>query len=518
MAVASAVVGLAVIGGAVYWFVFGHSGDARDAIVVVESEDLYVVDQLELAANPPRSERLLRDVAVGGTAFRADGDGVVVYGPFDYDYEGSPLFSYSEDGDDEWNLAVVDGREVVDIAQLESRPLATYITQSGTYVIDQRVNSCSILRLEGFDTSRMARSDYCFVNPEADIGVLAESTRSRVEVSYINLGTGEESAVFDIDENATIAIAYSPTNKTMMLSGTANDDSATVLIDLQSGEIIAEDRLFGSTAIDTGFIGFEFSEDESTVAFVGTSGTQELVVGNAAQADFSPDGSVVAVQEFDIDGSTIFSVAGVEGEQIGPLSEVEIFEDAVAIDFIDGRRALVVDSDGLVATVEGDELSEIGDLRPDPDFSAPQIVPLAENAVIVSAGSSVGLVRSSDAAFVELEDLQGTAFGVASPDGRWLAISGYESQERTDQTLLLVDVQSLEWSIVDEETGFGGLQFSDDYLYFRTLDEVGEVRRVRLSLDERVEEVADGEVELFVPGEGVRLSNRSWDVPFLAIE
>ena len=518
VAAALGLIGLCAVGGAAVWFLVGRGGSASDAILVVESDDLYVVDEVAQVADPPRADRLLRDVAVAGTTFVADGEDVIVYGTFDYDHEGSPLFSYSEDGDDEWTLAVLDDREIVDIAQFENIPFATYVTTSGTYVIEQRSSSCSILRVEGRDTSRVSRADQCLVNPEADIGVLVERRQSQVEISFVDLRSGEESTVFDIDEGSAVAIAFSPTNRSMMVSGSNFDDSAAVLVDLRSGAIIAEDRVSGDATIDSGFVGYEFSSDESTLVFVSAAGTQELASGPSLHAAFSRDGSSILVREFEDDGETVLSVAEVEGDTIGPLTEIEVFSDAVAVEFLDDERALLVDGDGLVAVLEGDELVEIGDLRPESEFSSPQIESFGEAAMVVATDRSVGLVRASDAAFLELTDLEGLAFGALSPDGDWLAVSGYESQERAEQTLVLIDLRSLDWAIVDEEPGFGGLQFSDDHLYFQTLEADGELRRVGLGLDERVEDIAEDGVSVFVPGEGTRLTARSWDVPFLTLE
>ncbi len=511
------IVGVAGFLGAGYWLLLAGSNDARDAIIVVDSDDLYVVNDLELAADAPREDRVLRDVAVAGFTYVVDGDEVVFHNTFGYDHEGDPLFGYSVDGDDEWTLAVLDGREVIDIAQFDGRPSPIHVTPSGTYVIEQRASSCSIVEIDGRDTSRIARSDYCLINPVADVGVLAERRRSRIEVSYVALGSEEETPALDVAEDATLGVSFSPTNRTMLVSSSSFDDSESVLIDLETGEIIAEEDLFGDAAIDGGFIAYENPADDPVLVFVGADGVQELAVGNAA-AVFNRSGSSIAVQEFDDDGDVILSVADVEGDAIGPLAEIEVFNGVVDLQALPDDRWLVVDDDGLVATIESSGMTEIGDLRPGSDFTTPQIRMAGDAAMLVSVGEAVGLVRTSDAGFVELDDLEGTASGAPSPDGRWLAVTGSESQDRPGQTLLLVDLRSLEWSIVDDDDGFGSVQFSDGFLYFEVFDNESEIRRVRLGLDERVEDVVEGDIQLYVPTEGFRLPARSWDVPFLTVE
>ena len=158
----------------------GSGGGASNVTLALETDggpgDLYLIDQVEDAGDTARDDRVLRDVRVAGLVRVVDGDRVLSYDPFGYNHDGDALFAYQEDGDDEWIVAVLDGREVVEIEQVDSFP-NVLVTSSGAYLIERGSDSCSILRLSGHSAERVARADFCTLNGAADVAVLAELVR-----------------------------------------------------------------------------------------------------------------------------------------------------------------------------------------------------------------------------------------------------------------------------------------------------------------------------------------------------
>ena len=508
------------------WFLltslFGTSGGASDVTLAFEAEgaygDLYVVDRVEDAEDLARDDRVLRDVTVGGAVRVVDGDRVLTYGPFNYEHDGGPLFAYQEDGDDEWVVAVLDGREVVEIERLDGTP-TILVTASGTYVTEQGSGYCSILRLNGRSAERVARADGCAVNGSADVAVLADKRSSEIELSMMDLRSEEETELSRFGDVDGLTVSFSPDNRTMMLSGGVTDgDPETVVVDLGSGEVIAEEDVVGWWATNGGFFGLEYGGSASLVStllyHLNNGEVQDVVTGEGVNVFVDPAGSMAAIQESE-GGDTILSMARIDGGGVGTLVEIEEFRGALSTEFIGNGRLLVVDDDGLVGVADGQGLLEIGDLRGRGEFATPSIAPAAVDAWLVSAGESVGVVtQSSDPIFFEIEDLETAQYAVGSSDGRWLAAVGSENASSSGISLVLVDLRSGESSVVDEDDGITNIQFSGDRLYFAAVSNGDEeVRRIPLALGERPEGIASG-VRLFVPGEATPSSRVSWDQPY----
>ncbi|MGF1600251.1 MAG: hypothetical protein ACFCVK_25690 [Acidimicrobiales bacterium] len=511
----AALVGLGWLGTTV---LTGGATGPSHAIVAVEDGDVYLLDSVEAASAPARDDRVLRDAVVGGSTVVVDGGVVVSHGPFGYTYEGGPLFAYGEEGDDEWHLAIVDGREVVDLERFEGRPSTVYVTSSGTYVIEQRSSSCSIMRLVGRETERVTRSDFCMVNPVADVAIVAEQGSTRNEVSFVDLATEESTPILDADRTGSLSVAFSLTNRSVLVTGVSDGDRwESVLVDLGSGNIIAEaDRVAGQVATDSGFFGYEFDTDDMSLVFVGPASTEELSSGPAfIDVALSPSGSRIVVREWDGIDVTLSS-GSIDGTAVGALVEVDTFDGWAEVEFLDDDRLVVVTSDGVIGVVAGDRFEEIGELDEGDEFATPVATRLGERGVLVTNGTASGVVRASDSSLLVVDDLASAYTHTLSPDQRWLAVSGLERSDSTDQMLLLVDLENLDYAVVDEDTGFNAIQFSDGHLYFAVVGDDTETRRVSLSLDGRVEDVAD-DVLLYVPGEGTRLVGRLWDTPYLPL-
>lgn len=516
-----------------YSVLTGGTGGSSDVLVAQDlsdgfsTGDLYVLDSIDEVENPDRESRVLRDVAIGGSVLVADGADGVRYGLFEYEHDGGVPFLYQEDDETEWTLALLDGSELVEVDRFDSRPRLIG-TDSGLYLIEEESRSCAIFRLTDRSTDRVARADRCVVNGAADRALLADVRSSGVELSIVELATDEQLEIGEFDDISSLNVSFGSGATTMMVglveSSGRPGDQETILVDVTSGEILAEEKTWGELATPGGFLGHEFessgTSQSQTLFHYSTSGEQQEIAPDISSVSIDPSGSMLWMVEQREQGERALLMASIDGTGVGPVVEIEEYDTFFSSTWIAERLLLIVDQEGVVGVSDGRDLLELGELRTEVDDWIPQIQTSGEDVWSVVAGGAVGVVvGGSNPNYIEIDDLENiNGQGVVSSDGRWLVLSGQEDLNRSDVSLVVVDLQSGESEVVDDFAGLALFpQIFDGDIYVTTRDDDDiEVRRVPLGLNERAEEIAE-DVRLFVPQEP-RRARQSWDASFVDLQ
>ena len=502
-----AAVGVVAIG--VIAAVLLASGGSQGEITVAyvkhdKGGDLYLVGSAEDAATVESKDRFLRDVTVGGTVEAADGGRIVLHDPFDFMHEGDPFFAYTEDGDDEWILAVLDGSEVVELERSASEP-QLYVTNSGFYTIIERGASCVVFRLEGHSSQRIATADYCGIKTTADLALLGDEDELGMDLSVMRLDSQQETKLGKFDHPEDVLIAYSPSGELVM----ASDFDEAVIVDSSSGEVVVEQPVVAQWITDTGFFGFdpeELSDSETTLTYYPFEGSpREIVTTATVDLMHDTDATTFAVIQGGDEAITL-SMAYITNGEVGPLIDIKTSDTGITLDFDGSENLLVADKEGNIELLDGDQLVSVGQLDAE-NGESPQVAAVAANTWLVGVSGSGGIVLGGPTPkFVAIEEIMVLSTWVVSPDGRWLAVVGGDDTLEADLAILLIDLETGEYRLVEEAVDIGFIQYSGDYLYYETFDdangEQGQTRRTPISLDAGVETVAEQTV-VFVPGEPI---------------
>ncbi|MGF1600247.1 MAG: hypothetical protein ACFCVK_25665 [Acidimicrobiales bacterium] len=470
----------------------GSPGVAVDEIVVFNSGDVFLVGDVTEVADPPPGSRILRDGTMWlGTIFLvAEGEELMLHPPLGYSHDGGRLVAYqADDGDDRFMLAVLDGTELDDITTLKNWPQQIYGSRSGTFLVDGTADGCSIVRLDGRVASNVVRSDFCMINPVADVGIVAEARASRTVVSVVELADGQARDIAEFDPGSTLSFRFSPTSHTIMVVGSKDGGGRTVLVDLDSDRVVAEADLRGIVPVDGGFVAMAFREPDSAVSFVSSGGSRDLLftTGALPLAKFSPSGHMLALRDVAADQSRVWTAPVGDDGLLGPLSNAATIDSPIDIEVLDDDRVLVVSAQGVVAVVDDGQTTEVGRLDQAADAKDPLIWAFEGEIFVVSNWESSGVVTASaEATFIALPDLANASPLVRSlrpdsGDNRWLAVRGTEGAADT-QTLVLVDLEMESSFVVDTAERLQFLHRDDEHLYYRTAvweesDDSGDGRR-----------------------------------------
>lgn len=491
--------------------------------------DVYLVDDVPDPGDLlSRDDLYLKDVAIGGYFVGTGGDRELVsYESFDLDVDGRPLFAYQEEGDNDWNLAVVDGDRPRVIQSFDSAPLV-YRIDGETFVLDQGDgSSCAVYALDGLTTNRIERAGFCDVNVERQLVLMADADSSGIDIWLRPLDGGERRDLVTIDPGSTFSARYSVSGDSVLISELDSDGLGgdAGLYDTGSGELRAEATLRGVAATDHGFFGLDDDNDgRSTIVYVDGDGAREIAAADdVSSVSLSPDGSTLLVVADD-GSDVVVSTAPVGDEGAGDLTEVDVLDSPGSARFLNDRDLLLT-SGGSVRVKRGDQAAvEVGDVGGGGGNTyAPSVFELGRLAVVTSPGddgTAIAVVRSDgEPALAEVRGLSQLDDVATSAGGDWWALWGAGDGGSGRDTLVLLNTRTLEMEEVDQADNIAGAQFDGKYLYYTTTgSDIDEVETFRFEIGGRgvAESVTDGS-RLLLPGAGTSGLHRSTGVEFATV-
>ena len=459
--------------------------------------DLYLIDTPDDAATLGSEDLVLRDVRVGGVVEGVvDGQGVT-YDPFDYLLDGNPVFAYQQDGNDDWVIAVLHDGEVMELERGESEPVL-FGTVSGLYTIIDSENSCTVVRLNGQSSQRMATADVCSLEIVPDAVALGYEGESGLMISILRLATGNQVEIGEFAGSEDLVVDYHADGELVLVS----DLASTVVMNIATEEIVDKESELSNWLIGEGFLGLEITDSDMTLRYHPFDGEpRELANANRVGVEIDAAASTVVVFESSDDEVTMSVARLVDGE-LGPLEKADVTGEGVGSVFDSTSVLLTVNESGEIKQFDAGKLVEVGQLEIESeDQGLPQAVPIGPKLWLVGViGYGGVVVGDPDPRFLEMEGTNILRGVQVSPDARWIVVVNQPEDPESPLTLLIMDLNSGELRELDSSSGFGFIQYSGDHLYYELLDE-NRVTTKRMTLEPGAtpDEVAEG-VTIFVPG------------------
>ena len=525
--------GIAIVGavliGVLVWAASRPSDNHESDMVLVafaadrsETGDLHLLSTFEDATDLTQDSLLAHDTMIPLAVYVVSEGGTTTYPPFQFTYQGHPLFITSTDWEvGDWRLNALDGQEVTELGIFKQWPVL-HETASGMYVVasasetnDLRsvshLGSCTIYRLDGNSTEQVVQGDECLVNPATDTALLIRSQpSSEFELVIVDLGSGTQTPATNPTPTSSIyKVAILPDNRTAVVSGFENhppDDPIvrTVAIDMLNGETLVEND---GSLLATAAAGFLATPDpladDRTASFQPLTGgdPQEVLrVQDSPWFSIAPSESGRSLIFHAVEGdNTTISAAEVTDGVISDLVEVIQYASHQSVKMLTHQeKTVLIDSAGVIQIIEGTEVRELGTLYAE-GTADPYLVPWGAYAgstdlIVLSAGDTSGIVDlKAGETLTIIEELGFVEHATTSADRRWMAVVGAVDPDDPSYSIALVDLESGDTQIVGDSVASPGVAFSDDYLYLYSYatEKQSATSRIRLGGDGSPELVAE---------------------------
>ena len=462
--------------------------------------DFYLVDGVDEAFGGPLTpeDRVLRDVVVSEELYWVNQGAVeAASSVFGARQVGSPLFAYNQKGSRSWTVGRLDGDEVVELLDTDNPP-EIYELDSGTYVVDSpiRPGNCQLHQIDGHESIQLANARECYLYPSADIALLRDHNGSESWTSILHLDTGDISVVDTRTLDPGIGLSaqafFSRNLKTVLLIfsyGTSPRDEEydSRLVDLSSGEVIAEVDGLGIAALDMGFLALQQRGEELVHLYVDAEGSTDVVLEGfpddmvvnpiGAASRTTPAGDFVRfLVGYVDDGNSrdrihLLGSAPVSDSGIGPVEHIFSSESRRDAGFLPDGREVLAFAEGSVVLLDGMEFEQIDELDSDGGTGISADVYDGQVVLISNDSHSAVVVPDADPRLIAVDGIGEITGASLSEDGRWLAVAGPAGPDDNGSKMYLVDIGGsgevrfvVESDIYIDPVFYGGQLYYETYV------------------------------------------------------